>query len=86
MLDLLTELMAAAEGRCTYADARWVATDGEDLAVVGGRIDDVAAKPHPPPMRARTPMPSEPVAATSSMRPPTTAKSSPSVATQRASA
>src|SRR5512132_935676 len=35
--------MAAAEGRCAYADARWVATDGEDLAVVGGRIDDVAA-------------------------------------------
>jgi hypothetical protein len=46
----------------------------------------VAANPHPPPMRARTPMPSEPVAATSSMRPPTTARSSPSVATQRASA
>jgi len=43
VLDLLTDLMAAAEGRCTYADARWVATDGEDLAVVGGRIDDVAA-------------------------------------------
>ena len=43
MLDLLTDLMAKAGGRCAYAEARHVATDSEDLAVLSGRIDDIAS-------------------------------------------
>lgn len=41
-LELLTELMDAAPGRCAYAEARHVATSAEDLAIRNGRIDDVA--------------------------------------------
>jgi TldD protein len=41
-LDLLTELMGAASGRCTYAEARHVETLAEDLGVRSGRVDDVA--------------------------------------------
>src|SRR6476469_529791 len=43
MLDLLTELMAVADGRCTYAEARHVDTRAEMLAVRGGRIDTIDA-------------------------------------------
>ena len=43
MLDLLTDLMGKAQGQCAYADARWVALDREDLTVLRGGIDDVAA-------------------------------------------
>jgi TldD protein len=39
VLDLLTELMAAAEGRCAYAEARHVDARDESIAVLGGRID-----------------------------------------------
>jgi TldD protein len=39
VLDLLTELMATAEGRCTYAEARHVEERSEAMAVLGGRID-----------------------------------------------
>ena len=38
-LDLLSELMATAEGRCTYAEARHVEERSEAMAVLGGRID-----------------------------------------------
>ena len=41
MLDLLTEVLAAAPSRCTYAEARHVATDEEDLLVRNGRVDHV---------------------------------------------
>ena len=41
MLDLLTELMGAAEGRCAYAEARHVDVRSEALAVVNGAIDDI---------------------------------------------
>ncbi len=41
MLDLLTEAVAAAPSRCTYAEARHVATDEEDLLVRNGRVDHV---------------------------------------------
>ncbi len=43
MLDLLTDLMAVADGRCTYAEARHVDTRAETLAVRGGRIDTIDA-------------------------------------------
>jgi TldD protein len=39
VLDLITELMAGVEGRCTYAEARHVETRSEALAVLSGRID-----------------------------------------------
>jgi TldD protein len=39
VLDLLTELMAGAEGRCTYAEARHVDERSEEMSVLGGRID-----------------------------------------------
>jgi TldD protein len=39
VLDLLTELMAAAEGRCTYAEARHVDERSEEMSVLAGRID-----------------------------------------------
>jgi TldD protein len=42
VLDLLTDLVGKAEGRCAYADARWVALDGEELAVRHGQVDEVA--------------------------------------------
>jgi TldD protein len=38
-LDLCTRVVALAEGRCAYADARHVALDEERLVVEGGRID-----------------------------------------------
>jgi TldD protein len=41
MLDLLTELMARAPRRCTYAEARHVTTDSEDVLVRGGRVEQV---------------------------------------------
>jgi TldD protein len=41
MLDLLTDLMEAADGRCTYAEARHVHSREERLAVRTGRVDDV---------------------------------------------
>jgi TldD protein len=40
-LDLLTELMARATGRATYAEARWVDTVTEDLRVRNGRVDEL---------------------------------------------
>jgi TldD protein len=40
-LDLLTELMAAAQGRCAYAEARHVDERGESLSVRSGRVDDI---------------------------------------------
>jgi TldD protein len=39
VLDLLTDLMAGAEGRCTYAEARHVEERREAMAVLSGRID-----------------------------------------------
>jgi TldD protein len=39
VLDLLTELMASAEGRCTYAEARHVEERSEDIVVLNGHID-----------------------------------------------
>jgi TldD protein len=39
MLDLLTELMGAADGRCAYAEARHVDARGESIEVVNGRIE-----------------------------------------------
>ena len=41
MLDLLTQVVGAAPSRCTYAEARHVATDEEDLLVRNGRVDHV---------------------------------------------
>jgi TldD protein len=43
MLDLLTELMGAAEGRCAYAEARHVERREEALSVRSGHVDDFAA-------------------------------------------
>jgi TldD protein len=43
VLDLLTDLMAKADGRCAYAEARHVVTDSEDLTVLAGRVDDLAS-------------------------------------------
>jgi TldD protein len=39
MLDLLTELIAGAEGRCAYAEARHVASRSEAIAVLAGQVD-----------------------------------------------
>jgi TldD protein len=39
MLDLLTELMAGAEGRCAYAEARHIASRAEAIAVLAGQVD-----------------------------------------------
>jgi TldD protein len=39
MLDLLTEVLASAPARCSYAEARHVSTDEEDLLVRNGRVD-----------------------------------------------
>ena len=41
MLDLLTEVLASAPARCSYAEARHVATDEEDLLVRNGRVEQV---------------------------------------------
>ena len=41
MLDLLTDLMSAAEGRCAYAEARHVDSRDEAIAVLNGRIDAI---------------------------------------------
>ena len=41
MLELLTDLMTTAEGRCAYAEARHVDVRSEAIAVVSGRIDDI---------------------------------------------
>jgi TldD protein len=43
MLDVLTQVVAAAPARCTYAEARHVATDEEDLLVRNGCVDHVHA-------------------------------------------
>jgi len=42
-LDLLTDLMGKAEGRCAYAEARHVDRREETLAVRSGQVDDFAA-------------------------------------------
>jgi TldD protein len=39
-LDMCTDLVGLAEGRCAYAEARYVELDDERLAVEGGRIDE----------------------------------------------
>ncbi|HEV2753217.1 MAG TPA: TldD/PmbA family protein [Solirubrobacteraceae bacterium] len=41
MLDLLTGLMAAADGQCSYAEARHVADRRERIEVRGGRVERV---------------------------------------------
>jgi TldD protein len=41
MLDVLTEVVSRAPTRCTYAEARHVATDEEDLLVRNGGVDHV---------------------------------------------
>jgi len=41
MLDLLTEVLSRAPARCSYAEARHVATDEEELLVRNGRVDRV---------------------------------------------
>lgn len=41
MLDLLTEVLGAAPSRCSYAEARHVATDEEDVLVRNGHVDHV---------------------------------------------
>ena len=43
MLDLCTETIALADGRCSYAEARHVALDEERLEVADGRIEDADA-------------------------------------------
>lgn len=42
-LDLVTELMATAEGRCAYAEARVVERREEALSVRSGQVDDFEA-------------------------------------------
>ncbi|HEX8158162.1 MAG TPA: TldD/PmbA family protein [Solirubrobacteraceae bacterium] len=41
MLGALTELMACAPARCTYAEARHVATDQQDVLVRNGRVEQI---------------------------------------------
>src|SRR3954468_5042463 len=41
MLDLLVELMAVADGRCAYAEARPLARVEEDVSVRNGRVESV---------------------------------------------
>ncbi len=43
MLDLLTDVVAKAEGRCAYAEARHVDRRAESLAVRAGEVDEVAS-------------------------------------------
>jgi TldD protein len=40
-LDLLTELMARVQGRCSYAEARYVDRREESLSVCAGRVEDI---------------------------------------------
>src|SRR4051794_7799996 len=42
MLDLLTDVVGLAEGRCSYAEARHVAERREDLEVRGGAVDEAS--------------------------------------------
>src|SRR3954470_22387126 len=42
MLDLLTDVVGLAEGRCSYAEARHVAERREDLEVRNGAVDQAA--------------------------------------------
>ena len=41
MLDALVDLVDAAAGRCSYADARWVERSYEAVSVVDGAIEAV---------------------------------------------
>ena len=41
MLDLMTELVAAAPARCTYAEARYVRSEHEDVLVRNGRVEQI---------------------------------------------
>jgi TldD protein len=41
MLDLLTELMDAAQGRCAYAEARHIEARSEAIAVLSGQVDAI---------------------------------------------
>src|SRR6266516_1836900 len=41
MLDLLTDLMSAAQGRCAYAEARHVDARSEAIAVLSGHVDAI---------------------------------------------
>jgi TldD protein len=41
MLDLLTDLMATAQGRCAYAEARHAAERTETIAVLTGNVDEI---------------------------------------------
>src|SRR6266540_4410750 len=41
MLDLLTELMDQAQGRCAYAEARHVDARSEGIAVLSGQVDAI---------------------------------------------
>jgi TldD protein len=41
MLELLTDLMTVAQGRCAYAEARHVDSRSEAIAVLNGRIDAI---------------------------------------------
>ncbi|HEY7618463.1 MAG TPA: TldD/PmbA family protein [Solirubrobacteraceae bacterium] len=41
MLDLLTELMDAARGRCAYAEARHIEARSEAIAVLSGNVDAI---------------------------------------------
>jgi TldD protein len=43
-LDLLQDLMAKAEGRCTYAEARHVHERSEHTSVLNGDVEDVSAE------------------------------------------
>jgi TldD protein len=41
MLDLLTELMDSARGRCAYAEARHIDARSEAISVLAGRVDSI---------------------------------------------
>ena len=41
MLELLTDLMGDAVGRCAYAEARHVDSRSEAIAVLNGRVDAI---------------------------------------------
>src|SRR4051794_41941906 len=44
MLDLLTDVVGLADGRCSYAEARHVAERREDLEVRNGAVDEAASE------------------------------------------
>src|SRR3954447_1562543 len=44
MLDLLTDVVGLAEGRCSYAEARHVAERREDLEVRAGAVDEATGE------------------------------------------